>query len=174
MLISLIAQVHLLEDGTVKVFSRSSLDDTEKFPEVVKSFNECIHPGVTSCIIDSECVAYDVANKNILPFQTLSGRSKKGADADSNSVKVCLFAFDLLYLNGQSLIKETLRVRRQKLQETCKHAEGMLHYANASDGSTAEEIQEFLDKSIEGNCEGLMVKTLDGAESTCEPPNNPY
>ena len=57
------AQVHLTEDGTVKIFSRSSLDDTHKFTEVVDSFRSCVAEGVTSCIIDSECVAYDLGAK---------------------------------------------------------------------------------------------------------------
>lgn len=36
------------------------------------------------------------------------------------------------------------------------------------DGTTSEDIQSFLDQSIDGNCEGLMVKTLV-EESSYEP-----
>lgn len=46
--------------------------------------------------------------------------------------------------------------------------QGQFTFATHMDGSTVEEIQVFLDESIEGNCEGLMVKTCDG-DSSYEP-----
>ena len=165
------AQVHLLEDGTVKIFSRSSLDDTHKFTEVVESFASCVADGVTSCIIDSECVAYDLEKQTILPFQDLSKRKKKLAEGEKQTIAVALFAFDLIYLNGKSLIKETLRERRELLHKNIKHVEGKMHFASYSDGKDTEEIQKFLDDSIAGNCEGLMVKSLDGPDSSYEPAN---
>jgi DNA ligase-1 len=78
--------VHLLPDGSVKIFSRNSLDDTKKFPEIVKSFSSLVAKGVTSCVIDSECVAWDHQLKTIKPFQELSRRSKKG-DGEESQVR---------------------------------------------------------------------------------------
>lgn len=62
---------------------------------------EIADSSVTSFILDSEVVAYDLASDKILPFQTLSTRAKKGVQIEDVKVQVCLFAFDLLYLNGQ-------------------------------------------------------------------------
>ena len=88
--------------------------------EVVESFASCVAEGVTSCIIDSECVAYDLEKRTILPFQDISKRKKKLAPGEKQTIAVALFAFDLLYLNGESLIKKTLRERRELLHKNIR------------------------------------------------------
>lgn len=71
-------QVHLLEDGTVKLFSRNQEDHTTKYPDIVNRFKSCIKDDtVKSCILDSEAVAWDLVNEIILPFQILSTRKRK-------------------------------------------------------------------------------------------------
>ena len=94
-------------------------------------------------------------------FQILTTRKRKDADINEIKVKVCLFAFDLLYLNGESLIRKPFRERRQNLHAAFKEVEGEFVFASARDCNDTEEIQEFLDESIKNQCEGLMVKTLD-------------
>merc|ERR1712013_925281 len=76
-------------------------------------------------------------------------------------VQVCVFAFDLLYLNGESLVTKSFEERRQMLRDNFKAVEGEFQSAQSVDGNTTEEIQEALEESIKDNCEGLMVKTLD-------------
>lgn len=69
--------------------------------------------------------------------------------------------FDLLYLNGEALVKKPLIERRNLLKDHFKEKEGQWYFANALDTKTMEEVQEFLEESVKGNCEGLMVKTLE-------------
>ncbi|XP_023229272.1 LOW QUALITY PROTEIN: DNA ligase 1-like, partial [Centruroides sculpturatus] len=76
-------------------------------------------------------------------------------------IQVCIFVFDLLYLNGKSLVKMNLRERRELLHQSFKEIESKFMFALASDISSTEDIQEFLDTSVKQSCEGLMVKTLD-------------
>jgi DNA ligase-1 len=52
-------------------------------------------------VIDCEAVAWDKEDKRLLPFQELSRRKRKDVRAEDIKVKVHLFAFDLLYLNGR-------------------------------------------------------------------------
>merc|ERR1740117_1605717 len=57
---------------------------------------------------------------------------------------------------------DTLEDRRLKLWKTLKEVEGKTKFATYFnfDELKEEEIQTFLDESIAGSCEGLMLKTL--------------
>lgn len=52
-------------------------------------------------MLDAEAVAWDKDENKILPFQELSKRKRKDVKAEDIKVKVHIFAFDLLYLNGE-------------------------------------------------------------------------
>merc|ERR1711934_400753 len=99
--------------------------------------------------------------KQIQPFQILSTRKRKDAAADDIKVQVCLFAFDILYFNGEALVTKPFKERREILRSNFVLVENEFQFAKSMDGKTTEEIQEALEDSIKENCEGLMVKTLD-------------
>jgi DNA ligase-1 len=52
-------------------------------------------------VIDTEAVAYDIKEKKLLPFQQLTTRKRKDVRTEDITVRVHIFAFDLLYLNGE-------------------------------------------------------------------------
>jgi DNA ligase-1 len=58
--------------------------------------------------------------------------------------------FDLLYLNGEPLVKEPFLKRRKLLQENFQLVEGQWHFATSLDASSMEEVHEFLDESVKG------------------------
>lgn len=63
---------------------------------------QCIKADITqSFVLDCEAVAWDIEEKRMLPFQDLSRRKRKDVKAEDVTVRVCLFAFDLLFLNGE-------------------------------------------------------------------------
>ncbi len=164
------AQVHFLPGGKVKVFSRNSEDMSVKYPDLVVTMPKCIAPGKTeSFVIDCEAVAWDQEERKLLPFQELSKRKRKDVKAEDIKVRVHLFAFDLIYHNGVSLLKETLEHRRELLREYFIPVDGEFDFAKSEDATNVEDIQVLLDKSIVDGCEGLMVKLLTGEGSSYEP-----
>lgn len=68
---------------------------------VVDLLVQVLKESVRSCVIDAEAVAWDTEKGEILPFQVLSTRKRKDANVSDIKVQVCVFAFDLLYLNDK-------------------------------------------------------------------------
>ncbi|XP_029155818.1 DNA ligase 1 isoform X2 [Nylanderia fulva] len=155
------AQIHVADNGTVNIYSRNQENNTSKYPDIIKRFKNTRGDLVKNCILDCEAVAWDNEQKQILPFQILSTRKRKDANEEDIKVQVCVFMFDLLYLNDEPLVKEPFAKRRELLKQHFKEVEGEWKFANSMNTTTMEEVQVFLDESVKGNCEGLMVKTLE-------------
>lgn len=83
-------------------------------------------------------------------------------------VQVCLFAFDLIYLNGESYLKSPFIQRRKALYDSFSEIDGKFSFATHAEMTDTEQIEVFLNKSIEDLCEGLMVKTLE-VDASYEP-----
>ncbi|PCH33668.1 ATP-dependent DNA ligase [Wolfiporia cocos MD-104 SS10] len=163
------AQVHKLEDGTVSVFSRNSEDMSKKYPDLTEQLPHCIKDITKSFVLDAEAVAIDKDTGKLMPFQELSKRKRKDVKVEDIQVRVCLFAFDLLYVNGEPLLHKPLVERRQLLREHFQLVPGEFNFAKSSDGETTDEIQAFLEESVKDGCEGLMVKMLEGDASYYQP-----
>ncbi|KAF2667698.1 ATP-dependent DNA ligase [Microthyrium microscopicum] len=135
--------------GIANVFSRNSEDLSKKYPDILAALPNWIKDTTKSFVLDCESVAWDVTEKKVLPFQQLMTRKRKDVKVEDVKVKVCVFAFDLLFLNGEALVNKSLRERRE-----------LLHSAFAPN---------LLEESVKASCEGLMVKMLDGPASSYEP-----
>ncbi|KAL1925333.1 uncharacterized protein VTP21DRAFT_216 [Calcarisporiella thermophila] len=163
------AQIHKLEDGKASIFSRNSENMSAKYPDILERLGKFVKSDTKSFILDCEVVAWDMEEKCLLPFQILSTRKRKDVKEDDIKVKVCLFAFDLLYLNGEPLIQKPFMERRELLHSHFQEVSGEFSFACYKDLRNVDEIQTFLDESIAAHCEGLMVKTLVGDEASYEP-----
>jgi len=148
-------QIHF--DGKeVVIFSRRLDDITLQFPDVVRAVKK--HIKAKNFIIEGEAVA--CKNNVLKPFQILMRRRRKyDVEKYMSMIPVCLFVFDVLYLNGKSLIKKPFSDRREKLSkivsesEHVKRAVGIVTEEN-------EELLSFFKKSVARHCEGIMVKSL--------------
>ncbi|KAA8491751.1 DNA ligase 1 [Porphyridium purpureum] len=173
------AQVHRLSkkdqkkgDGDVRIYSRNAENHTGKYPDL-QGIDKALKPEYAGVdfILDSEVVAYDAENHKLLPFQALQKRARKDVLLEDVKVPVCLYAFDLLYYDGKSMLQETLLARREAMHRIFNEIPGTFMFASAMDGSDVEQIEQHLQESIRAGCEGLMVKRLVGEQSTYEPSN---
>ncbi|KAF5689213.1 DNA ligase 1 [Fusarium denticulatum] len=155
--------------GVASIFSRNSEDLSRKYPDILAKLHTWVKPDTKSFVLDCETVAWDVDEKKVLPFQQLMTRKKKDVKVEDVKIKVCVFAFDLLYLNGEAVVEKALRERRELLETAFNPVEGEFSFATHMNGQELDEIQVFLDESVKASCEGLMVKMLDGTESGYEP-----
>ena len=87
--------------------------------------------------------------------------SFQDADASEIKVQVCVYAFDLLYLNGDSLVQKPFRRRRELLRESFQEIDGEFVFATSMISSNTEEISEFLDESIKGNNRWVFFAQTD-------------
>jgi DNA ligase-1 len=168
------AQIHMFHNAAgeaeFRIYSRNSENHTAKYPDIIEAVRGAFDSAaVSSFIVDSEAVAYDPETEELLPFQVLSSRAKKDVTADNIKVKVKVFFFDLLLLNGEVLLETELVERRRRLRETFLEVPGKFAFATAYDGKSVEDLQAFLDKAVEDKTEGLMVKKTLGPESFYTP-----
>ena len=157
------AQVHCDANGKVSIFSRHLEVMTDKYPDLVRLVPEIRGDGVSSFILEGEVVAMDRESGEIKTFQTLTNRARKDVDIGSIKVAVCLFAFDLMYLNGEELLDRPFRERRGLLRSMFVEKTHHFAWVRSVDATSAEpdNVLDFFKSATEYKCEGIMVKVLD-------------
>ncbi|KAJ5717576.1 hypothetical protein N7488_003222 [Penicillium malachiteum] len=167
------AQVHCDEQGKVSIFSRHLELMTEKYPDLVSLVPQIRGEGVSSFILEGEVVAVDRNTGDLLPFQTLTNRAKKNVEIGAIVVTVCLFSFDLMYLNGEPLLDRPFRERRELLRSLFVEIPNRFTWVKSLDATSAdsESVLEFFKGATDAKCEGIMVKVLDNTVKPIILPN---
>jgi DNA ligase-1 len=151
------AQVHVTPEET-RVFTRRLADVTHQFPDVV----EAVEAGVEadSFVMECEVLGYDPETGTPVPFQQLSRRIKRKYDVAQlvEEVPVVCYAFDLLAVDGETLLEETLAERLDRLEgilvETDRELERMPNCRTADTGVA----ESFYEDALAAGHEGVMVK----------------
>jgi DNA ligase 1 len=157
------AQVHCDDQGKVSIFSRHLELMTDKYPDLVALIPKIRGEGVGSFITEGEVVAVDQVSGELKTFQTLANRARKDVAIGSVKVEVCLFAFDLMYLNGAPLLDRPFRERRELLRGLFTEIPNQFTWVKSIDATSqdSETVLEFFKTATDVKCEGIMVKILD-------------
>ncbi|KAF2007960.1 ATP-dependent DNA ligase [Amniculicola lignicola CBS 123094] len=157
------AQVHCDENGKVSIFSRHLEVMTDKYPDLVALVPKIRGDSVSSFILEGEVVAIDRESGELKTFQTLANRARKDVVIGSVTIDVCLFAFDLMYLNGEELLNRPFRERRSLLRSLFVEIPHHFTWVKSLETTSldVEAVQTFFKSALDIKCEGIMVKVLD-------------
>ncbi|MBI2196031.1 ATP-dependent DNA ligase [Candidatus Daviesbacteria bacterium] len=143
----------------VRLFSRNLEETTPMFPEIIQGILKQVK--ADSIILDSEAVAFNPESEEFLPFQeTTKRRRKYNIEEMAKSLPLKAFVFDIMYLNGKSLIDLSLRARMEKLKKVITPDTVLLAQPGEFTKSV-KRIIELFDDAITKGLEGLVCKRPD-------------
>ena len=124
----------------VSLLSRNENDLTKRFPEIVEAMKAL---PVRECVIDGEVVALDDEGRS--SFQLLQAREMEGRKSP-----VYFYAFDLLELDGKSLLSLPLEARKDVLEKICTDVGDPVRYSGAIGGDAEQLLKEVERRGLEG------------------------
>ncbi len=148
------ARVQIHKDGgKVRIYSRRLENVTASLPEIARAALKQIR--AESAILDGEAVALS-ADGRPRAFQEILKRFRRKYNVEKLAAEIplSLFLFDLLYLDGQSVIDTPLLERRKllvKVSDPSLLAEQVL-------SDKTEVAEKIYQKALDAGHEGIMLK----------------
>ena len=128
----------------VSLLSRNKNELAGRFPEIVEAIGNL---PARECVIDGEVVALDADGRS--SFQLLQARDMEGRKSP-----VYFYAFDLLQLDGRSLIALPLKARKDVLEKLCADAGDPIRYS----AEIGEDARALLEEVKRRGLEGIVGK----------------
>jgi bifunctional non-homologous end joining protein LigD len=128
----------------VSLLSRNKNELAGRFPEIVEALKNL---PAHECVIDGEVVALDQQGRS--SFQLLQAREMEGRKSP-----VYFYAFDLLQLDGKSLVSLPLEARKSALKQLCAGVGDPIRYS----GNIGGEAKTLLDEVKRRGLEGIIGK----------------
>jgi len=155
------AQIHLNKASAsepLQVFTRSLENVTHMFPEVSQFLSQI---NANECIFDAEAIGYDPATDQLLAFQqTITRKRKHNIQKQSDSTPIRFYLFDLLFVDGISLIDKPLQERRKFLEKIVAPNE-TIQPTPMLVTSDANELHDFHTQQLAEGLEGAVIKGAD-------------
>jgi len=146
------------DHGELRLFSRNGVDISVSYPEL-DALLKAVDGDV---VLDGEIVALDKRGRP--DFSLLQGRMhlRKKADVDkaAEGIPVKFMVFDVLEVDGESLMRKEYSERREILEQTVD-ADDIVQVPPAFDGDLAAAMASSLKLGLEG----VMAKKRDGRYS---------
>ena len=151
-------QIHL-QNTMVDLFSRRLENIRRYYPDIVENIPKSLK--TKDAILEAEAVAINENTGEFLPFQELMHRRRKyNVEKAVLQYPITVNFFDLLYLNGKSCLDFSYSKRRKMLEEIITE-DNFSKIVPKTVVKKENQIEDFLENSINAGCEGLMLKALD-------------
>ena len=151
-------QVHM-KNKEIQIYSRRQEKMTHMFPDLIEAVKKQIK--AEEIIFEGEAISFNEKNQTFLPFQvTITRKRKHEVEKTSKSIPLRLYAFDLLYLNGEDYTQKPYMERRKKLEETIKQGD-KIYSSTQKTVKTAEELNEYFNEALKKGLEGVIAKDLN-------------
>ena len=154
-------QIHKQSDKIV-LFSRRLENITQYYPDIVERIGKTLN--VNEGVFEAEIVPINENTGEFLPFQELMHRRRKyKLDKAVSQYPITVNFFDVLYYDKKDCLNLECSERR-KILEQIVHEDNFSKLVPMLFVKNENEIEDFLENSINAGCEGLMLKA----------PNAPY
>ena len=161
-------QIHAHKKGhkhEVKLYSRGLEDVSYMYPDLIEGVIKEVR--AESVIMEGEALGFDPQTVSFLPFQeTVQRKRKHGIEEMAKEIPLKLFAFELLYLDGKSYIKEPFSERRKALEKAVKLsgnvADDTIILSPEVTTDDPKKIELLFDDAITRGLEGIVAKKMDG------------
>lgn len=151
-------QIHINEEKMM-LFSRSLENISSYYPDIIDKIPKAIK--ADNAILEAEAVAINENSGEFLPFQELMHRRRKyKIEKAVTQYPITVNFFDILYCNGKSCLEMNYKDRREKLEKIVSEDEFAKHIPMTIIRNE-NDIEDFLENSINAGSEGLMLKMLD-------------
>ena len=153
-------QIHKQADKII-LFSRSLENITKYYPDIVENIGNSLD--VNEGIFEAEIVAINENTGEFLPFQELMHRRRKYKLKEAVlQYPISVNFFDVLYFDGKNCLNLKYSERRKILENSVKE-NNFAKLVPMAIVKNENEVEDFLENSINSGCEGLMLKILDAA-----------
>ncbi len=158
-------QIHFkrkgFEGGTqVRSFTRNLEENSRMFPELA-AMTKWVK--ADELVLDSEAVGLDKKTGKILPFQmTITRKRKHGIEEAAKAIPLRFFVFDILALDGKTLLDRPYFERRELLKKTIIKNETLVVDENHRT-TDPKELHGFHEQFLKDGFEGAVIKKWDGS-----------
>jgi DNA ligase-1 len=153
------------ENQPVKLFSRNLEDVTFMYPDIIDGIKKEIV--AKEVIFEGEAIGFNPLNGEFLPFQeTVQRKRKYEIEKKAKEIPLKLFVFELLYINGENLLKKPFIERRKRLTKIIKTTgdvfQDTIIVAGEEITNDEKKINLLFEEAISKGLEGIVAKKLDG------------